>query len=76
MEINWKEASNETLVCFCSKVDKGTVMEAIRHGAADVKTIQDETRAGVGGRCKELNLRGRCCHPDIKALLEIYGGGK
>jgi len=72
-KINWKEESNETLVCFCSQVDKGTVVSAIQNGAADVKTIQDQTQAGVGGRCKELNPRGRCCHPDINELLEIYG---
>ena len=72
-DINWKEEPNETLVCFCSQVDKGTVVSAIQNGAADVKTIQDQTQAGVGGRCKELNPRGRCCHPDINELLEIYG---
>ena len=76
MEINWKEEADETLVCFCSQVNKGTVVEAIRNGASDVKSIQEETKAGIGGRCMELNPRGRCCHPDIKELLEIYGEKK
>ncbi len=73
MEMNWKKEPSETLVCFCSQVDKGIVVSAIQNGASDVKTIQEQTKAGVGGRCKELNPRGRCCHPDIKELLEIYG---
>ena len=73
MDINWVEEPNETLVCFCSQVSKGTVLEAIQNGASDVKSIQERTQAGVGGRCKELNPRGRCCHPDLKALLKIYG---
>ena len=74
MMINWKEEPNETLVCFCSRVDKGTVVDAIQNGATDIKTIQEKTKAGLGGRCKELNPRGRCCHPDIKELLKIYTG--
>ena len=74
MMINWKEEPNETLVCFCSRVDKGTVVDAIQNGATDMKTIQEKTKAGLGGRCKELNPRGRCCHPDIKELLKIYTG--
>ena len=41
-----------------------------------IVAIQEQTKAGVGGRCKELNPRGRCCHPDIKELLEIYGERK
>ena len=71
--MNWEKEPDETLVCFCSQVDKGTVVAAIQNGATDVKTLQEKTNAGVGGRCKELNPRGRCCHPDINELLEIYG---
>ena len=71
--MNWKDEKDETMVCFCSRVDKETVVAAIQEGANDVKAIQEQTKAGVGGRCKELNPRGRCCHPDIKELLEIYG---
>ena len=71
--MNWEKELDETVVCFCSQVDKGAVVAAIRNGARDVKSIQEQTMAGEGGRCKELNPRGRCCHPDIKDLLNIYG---
>jgi len=73
MKIDWEKEPDKTRVCFCSQVDKGTVVASIRNGAPDVKTIQEKTKAGVGGRCKELNPRGRCCHPDINELLKIYG---
>ena len=76
MDINWEKEPNETLVCFCSQINKGTIVAAIENGATDVKTIQDQTQAGVGKRCKELNPRGHCCHPDIKDLLEIYNQNK
>jgi len=74
--MNWKDEKDETLICFCSRMDKATVVATIQKGANDVKVIQEQTKAGVGGRCKELNPRGRCCHPDIKELLEIYGERK
>jgi NAD(P)H-nitrite reductase large subunit len=73
MGINWKEEPDETLVCFCSRVDKGTAVAAIRKGANNLKTVQEATGAGVGERCQELNPRGRCCHPDIAALLQFFG---
>lgn len=71
--INWAEEPDDCVVCFCSRVDKGAVVAAIRSGATDIKSVEDATRAGLGGQCKQLNPRGRCCHPDITALLEIYG---
>jgi NAD(P)H-nitrite reductase large subunit len=71
--IDWEKEPGETLVCFCSKVDKSTIENAIKNGAHSVQELQSATNAGVGGRCKELNPRGRCCHPDIKELLKIYG---
>jgi NAD(P)H-nitrite reductase large subunit len=54
-------------------VDKTTIVNAIKNGASSIKKLQAATNAGVGGRCLELNPRGRCCHPDIAELLKIYG---
>lgn len=73
VNVDWKKEPDETLVCFCSRVDKGAVVAAIRAGATDIKSVEEATRAGLGGRCKELNPRGRCCHSDIDELLKIYG---
>ncbi len=71
-DINWQEENDETLVCYCSKVNKKTVVDALKNGASDIKSIQKATNAGIGGRCKELNPNGRCCHPDIAAILKLY----
>ena len=71
-EINWEQEPDETLVCYCSQVNKGTVVAAIRNGSSTVIAVQVATGAGVGSRCKDLNPRGRCCHPDILGLLKIY----
>ncbi len=62
------------LVCYCSQVTKGAVIEAIRNGASSVQVLQEATGAGVGGNCKKLNPSGKCCHTDLRVLLQEYGG--
>ena len=68
-----KELPDDSLVCFCSRVHKGLIVEAIRAGTSSVKELQETTGAGIGNQCKELNPKGNCCHPDLKSLIEIYG---
>ncbi|NQV31464.1 MAG: (2Fe-2S)-binding protein [Phycisphaeraceae bacterium] len=72
-DVSWQNASEQTVVCYCQQVDKGVAISAIRRGAWDIEAIQEVATAGMGGHCKELNPRGRCCHADIAALLRLYG---
>ena len=69
---NWQTAPADELICYCSSVTKKQVVLAIKNGANSINEIQRTTGAGVGGRCKELNPLGRCCHPDLAELLRIY----
>ncbi len=71
-KIDWKSESDDTIVCYCQKVNKKTIVSAIQNGAENIKDIQNATKAGLGKRCKELNPKGRCCHPDIAEILKIY----
>jgi len=71
-KINWEKEPDETIVCYCTGVDKGTIVGAILEGANSLKDIINQTGAGLGNQCKELNPKGVCCHPDIKAILSIY----
>ncbi len=49
------------LLCSCSQVGEGNIMEVIANGCHDFKTICAETGAGMGcGSCK----------PEVQALLE------
>lgn len=50
------------------------IVDAIRRVATDLKAIQEATGAGTGARCKELNPKGLCCIPDIKAILKAETG--
>ncbi len=61
-------------VCFCTGVTRNGIVDAVRRGATDLKAIQEATGAGTGDRCKELNPKGVCCLPDIKAILKAETG--
>lgn len=44
---------NETIVCFCHKVNYGTILESINNGAKTVDEIVEKTSAGSAcGGCK------------------------
>lgn len=73
-KIDWKLAPDDTIVCYCKNVDKQTTVSAIKSGASSMEKIKQTTNACTGNRCKQLHPEGRCCHRDIAALLDIYGG--
>lgn len=67
-----RDAPDNEIVCYCKKVTKGKIIEAIRKGAKDLKAIQKMTSANTGDKCKIMNPKGRCCAVDIKAILGLY----
>lgn len=71
--INWETAPDNETVCYCCNVDKQTIVNAIRNGAASERELVSRTGAGKGVDCKKLHPDKRCCHPDLRRLLEIYG---
>jgi NAD(P)H-nitrite reductase large subunit len=54
-----RQAPDDELVCYCSGVSKGRVLEAIASGARTLADIKALTGACSVGRCRELNPRGR-----------------
>lgn len=64
------EAPDDEIVCWCSEVSKGAILEARRKGARSMDDIRRMTGACTLGHCKELSPRGRCCSKEIMLLLE------
>ncbi|PLY13259.1 MAG: NAD(P)H-nitrite reductase [Desulfuromonas sp.] len=60
------------MVCWCSRVTKSTLIEAIRNGATDMAAIRVTTAACTLGRCKDLSPRHRCCSRDIQKLIDKH----
>lgn len=73
--MNWKEAADDTMVCYCKKITKDTIVRAIKAGNSSLKEIQQATTACTGGNCKEMNPSGKCCSGDILEILRIYSDG-
>jgi NAD(P)H-nitrite reductase large subunit len=67
---NVLEAPDSEIICWCSRVSKQTILQAIHDGAQSLDDIRRLTGACTLGRCKELSPRGRCCSREIIRLLE------
>ena len=65
--------SDNDWICYCLKIDKKTINEAIRGGATTLKEIKERTTACTGNDCAVLNPRRRCCSKEINALLKLAG---
>ena len=62
--------SDEDYICYCTKVDKKSIVDAIRAGAKTLKEIKERTTACTGDTCATLNPNKRCCSKEIKELLK------
>jgi NAD(P)H-nitrite reductase large subunit len=70
--INWLKTKDTDLVCYCIKVDKKTIIDAIKNGSITLREIKKSTKACTGNSCKDLNPSGKCCSNDIKNLIQFY----
>ena len=57
------------IVCYCSNVSKGKILEAIANGAKSLQDIRDMTGACTLGKCKELSPIKKCCSSNIIKIL-------
>ena len=71
---DWLKADDTDFVCYCTQVDKKTIVEAIKNGNSTLSQIKKATNASAGDQCKELNPSGECCAQDIKILIQLYSG--
>ncbi len=64
---------DDDLICYCVKIDKKTIVDAIKAGASTLKEIKAETTACTGDECATLNPNKRCCSKEIKQLIAQEG---
>jgi len=62
--------SDDDYICYCTEVDKKTIVNAINSGATTLKAIKERTTACTGNECATLNPNKRCCSKEIKELLK------
>ena len=71
--IDWITAPDTTVVCYCKKVDKQTIVRAIHKGSLSLSRVKESTTACTGNSCATLNPSGKCCSVDIYELIRLYG---
>lgn len=62
----------DTMICYCSNVPKSKIVKALDNGAKTLADIQKMTGACTVARCKEMNPSGKCCSPQIMAVIKEY----
>ena len=57
------------IICYCSNVSKGKILEAIANGAKSLQDIRNMTGACTLGKCKELSPTKKCCSTNIIKII-------
>ncbi len=67
----FKKDADPKYACYCSKVTKEQVIDAvINHDAKTVKEVNEITGAMKNANCKENNPLGVCCHKIIQEAID------
>lgn len=69
---DWKEKEDNSIVCYCNKVNKKEIMESIIRENINLHQIRLDTKACTNGNCKKNNPSGKCCSKDILEIIKIY----
>lgn len=67
---------SKEIICYCSNVTKGQIVDALDNGAKTLDDIRKSTGACTKGQCKELSPRHKCCSPIIMEIIEDYKANK
>lgn len=59
------------LICYCTRVNKKSIVDAIDQGATTLKQIKEMTTACTGDECATLNPNKRCCSKEINQLIRL-----
>ena len=57
------------IICYCSNVSKGKILEAIANVAKSLQDIRNMTGACTLGKCKELSPTKKCCSTNIIKII-------
>ncbi len=61
VRIWFKDRTDDVTICYCSKMSKREIMDAVRHGCKTIDQVQAYTGKNVTGNCERENPLGRCC---------------
>ncbi len=67
----FKKDAELKYVCYCNKVTREQVIDAVvNKGAENMKDIIELTGAMKNGQCELKNPLGKCCHAVVQAAID------
>jgi bacterioferritin-associated ferredoxin len=48
-------------ICYCSKLTRAEITDAVKHGCATIDEVQAYTKKNITGNCLRENPLGNCC---------------
>ena len=70
--MNWKDISDQALVCFKNEISKEMITHAIMLGYDTVQLIGEYTTAGTHEECGSCTPNGEDCRLSIAEIIETY----
>ncbi len=72
--IFFKDSSDDVPICYCSKLTRGEIKNAVSKGYKTIAQIQEFTGKNLTGNCKEKNPIGQCCRNIFLYEIEKASG--
>lgn len=66
----FKDSSSEVPICYCSKLSRGEIFQAVKNGCKTIDDVQKYTNKNITGNCKHENPLGKCCRNVLISVIE------
>jgi len=64
----------EDIICYCRRVSRATVQQAIEKGAKSLEDIRWSTDACKDNQCEKKHPKGISCEEEVKQMIMEYHG--
>ena len=69
----YKDNSENVPICYCSKLTRKEIENAVSNGCKDIDAVQDFTGKHITGKCKTENPLGLCCRNVFLREMSLSG---
>ena len=68
VKIWYKDDGPDVPICYCSKIYRGEITEAVEKNYDTIEKIREYTGKNITGKCTTENPLGICCHKEFKNI--------
>mgnify|MGYP000892608152 FL=1 len=66
----YKDQNSSVPICYCAKLTRGEIIEAVKKGATTITEVRQLTGKTQTGECHSKNPSGRCCHNAVQEVID------